>query len=387
MIVICEECGKKYQIDISKIKGDTAKSRCKACGQVITIRKPRMSETKTLETPAMPSSPNPGNGIPSEAQAPSPGKEAREVSEKGARRVRRSLRKGRIGLRGKMFVLFVCVPIILMAGAGLFYMKQIYALSDFITNEGTRAATQLAETVIAENARSVAKQTSLYLESHRDLKKENFNNNAEFKKIAVQKVGRTGYTALYELPGSDGVWRTWAHVNPKIIEIDMSKLAKPLGKAFPGFWRVYTGVRNGKESRGYYTWQDKDGRFRDKFMVCTPVEGTRFVIASTTYLDEFTMPMNILEQKAKDLTLRTRNMNMQILAGTLVLIGLIVSLYGQRLISRIKHLTEVTERISIGELSAEIEVKSKDELGMLAEAISRMQDSIRLSIERLKRRR
>ncbi|MBW2000099.1 MAG: HAMP domain-containing protein, partial [Deltaproteobacteria bacterium] len=280
-----------------------------------------------------------------------------------------------------------CVPIILMAGAGLFYMKQIYALSDFITNEGTRAVTQLAETVIAENARSVARQISLYLNSHRDLRKEDFNNSAEFKKIAVQKVGRTGYTALYELPGPDGTWRTWAHVNPKIIGIDMSKLAKPLGKAFPGFWRVYTGVRNGKESRGYYTWQDKDGRFRDKFMVCTPVEGTRFVIASTTYLDEFTMPMKILEQKAKDLTLRTRNINMQILAGTLVLIGLIVSIYGQRLISRIKHLTDVTERISVGELSAEINIKSGDELGMLAEAISRMQDSIRLSIERLRRKR
>ena len=55
-----------------------------------------------------------------------------------------------------------------------------------------------------------------------------------FKTLAVQKVGQTGYTALYELPGSDGIWRTWAHVNDKIIGIDMSKLKKPLGRSFPG---------------------------------------------------------------------------------------------------------------------------------------------------------
>jgi HAMP domain-containing protein len=35
----------------------------------------------------------------------------------------------------------------------------------------------------------------------------------------------------------------------------------------------------------------------------------------------------------------------------------------------------------------EIETKSKDEIGDLAEAIARMQESIRLSIERLQRRK
>ena len=122
-------------------------------------------------------------------------------------------------------------------------------------------------------------------------------------------------------------------------------------------------------------------------MVCTPVVGTSYIIASTTYLDEFTMPMKRLEGRAKGLTKETRNINVQILAGTLILIGLIVSFYGHQLISRIKHLTDVTERISVGELDAEIEIKSKDELGTLADAISRMQDSIRLSMVRLRRRK
>jgi len=50
-------------------------------------------------------------------------------------------------------------------------------------------------------------------------------------------------------------------------------------------------------------------------------------------------------------------------------------------------LTDAANRISVGELGVEIENKSKDEIGELAEAITRMQDSIRLSIERLRRRR
>jgi HAMP domain-containing protein len=49
-------------------------------------------------------------------------------------------------------------------------------------------------------------------------------------------------------------------------------------------------------------------------------------------------------------------------------------------------LTDLAERISVGEMDAEINIESSDELGTLGEAISRMQDSIRLSIDRLKRR-
>ena len=78
---------------------------------------------------------------------------------------------------------------------------------------------------------------------------------------------------------------------------------------------------------------------------------------------------------------------MAILGATLLLIGLIVSIYGHRLIGKIRSLTEVADLISVGELGREIDIKSKDEIGDLAEAIARMQDSIRLSIERLRRRR
>jgi HAMP domain-containing protein len=312
-----------------------------------------------------------------------------ELDPSAAERVRvKPVRKaGAFNLRTKMLLLFLFVPLILMIGASWLYLWKLEQMSELLTKESTKNANQMAEDKIADLSTAVAIQCRLYLLAHPELKKEDFMNDMGFKTLAVQKVGLTGYTALYEMPDSDNIWRTWAHVNPKIISIDMSTLKKPLGRNFAGFWKIYTGVKGGKRSQGYYTWQDKDGKFREKFMVCTPVAGTPYVVAATTYLDEFTGPIKLMESRAKILTEKTRLITWAILGATLLLIGIIVFAYGHRLTGKIKSLTDVTERISIGDLGIEVETQSRDEIGELAEAISRMQDSIRLSIERLRRRR
>jgi HAMP domain-containing protein len=294
---------------------------------------------------------------------------------------------GSMNLRTKMLLLFFFVPLLLMVGASFLYIWQFDKMSALLTNESTKIVNQMAEEKIADLSTAVAIQCRLYLLAHPELKKEDFMNDMGFKTLAVQKVGLTGYTALYEMPDPDNIWRTWAHVNPKIIAIDMSTLKESLGRNFPGFWKIFSGVKGGKRSLGYYTWQDKDGKFREKFMVCTPVAGTPFVVAATTYLDEFTGPVKLMETRASLLTEKTRLITWAILGGTILLIGLIVLIYGHRLTGKIKSLTDIAERISIGDLGIEIETKSRDEIGELAEAISRMQDSIRLSIERLRRRR
>ena len=37
--VACSNCGKKYRVDEGKIKGQTAKFRCKSCGETVVVRK------------------------------------------------------------------------------------------------------------------------------------------------------------------------------------------------------------------------------------------------------------------------------------------------------------------------------------------------------------
>ena len=385
MIVICEECGKKYKIDPSKIKGKAASFKCRTCTHLIVVSKPvpppvqPAPETRTslesitakLDDSSTDSEPD------SEKQKETAGKNKAQLRS----------RSGHFGLRAKMLLLFLFVPLVLVIAASLLYMWQLENMSDLLIQESAKIVNQLAEEEIADMAASAAMQCKLYLMSHPDLIREDFNEDMGFKTLAVQKVGMKGYTALYELPGSDGIWRTWAHVDPKIVGIDMSRLKEPLGRNFPGFWKIFAGVENGKKSQGYYTWQDKDGKFRDKFMVCNPIAGTRFVIAATTYMDEFSGPVRLIQSQAKDLTEKTRLITWAILSCTLLLIGLIIFIYGHRLTGKIRTLTEVADRISVGELEIEVETKSKDEIGELAEAIARMQESIRLSIKRLQRRR
>ena len=385
MIIICEECGKKYRIDPSKIKGAAARFKCRVCTHMIMVSKPQaassadsqvdLSATDTAIASADTEAPAAGPEIKLDSSA------AERISVKSARK------SGLMNLRTKMLLLFFFVPLILMIGASLLYLWQLDKMSALLTNESTKIVNQMAEDKIADLSTAVAIQCRLYLLAHPEINKEDFMNDMGFKTLAVQKVGLTGYTALYEMPDPDNIWRTWAHVNPKIIGIDMSTLKKPLGRNFAGFWKIYTGVKGGKRSQGYYTWQDKDGKFREKFMVCTPVAGTPFVVAATTYLDEFTGPVKLMETRASLLTEKTRLISWAILGGTILLIGVIVLIYGHRLTGKIKSLTDVAERISIGDLGIEIETQSRDEIGELAEAISRMQDSIRLSIERLRRRR
>jgi predicted Zn finger-like uncharacterized protein len=390
MIVICEACGKKYRVDPEKIKGRAASFKCRACAHSIVVSKPEQPATEP-RAPKPKSSPRTTQesittAIDDQSSPSAPGPDTAETVP-GAAAVQRPGKAGRFGLRAKMLILFLLVPMMIMAGATLFYLWQFEKTTTLLTKKGARAVNRMAEEKIHDLSVAVARQCKLYLESHPELKKENFGKTPGFTSLAVQKVGLTGYTALYQLPGSDGVWRTWAHVNPKIVAIDMRTLRKSLGKSFDGFWRIYSGVKGGKTSQGYYTWRDKDGQFRDKFMVCTPIAGTQFVIAATTYLDEFTGPVRMMESNAKALTNRAKRFTFAVMGAMLLLIGIIVSLYGHRLTGKIKSLTEVADRISVGELDMEINTKSKDEIGDLAEAIARMQVSIQLSIERLRRRR
>jgi methyl-accepting chemotaxis protein len=74
--------------------------------------------------------------------------------------------------------------------------------------------------------------------------------------------------------------------------------------------------------------------------------------------------------------------------GLLLLVIVITAVYVARgFTNPIVQLTQVAERISLGELDAKIDIHRKDEIGELAEAVSRMQASLQAAIERLRARR
>ncbi|MBW2428113.1 MAG: HAMP domain-containing protein [Deltaproteobacteria bacterium] len=65
-----------------------------------------------------------------------------------------------------------------------------------------------------------------------------------------------------------------------------------------------------------------------------------------------------------------------ILLGSTVLPVLIISWFSARaIVTPIMKLTDAAERMSLGELNVKFDIKSKDEIGLLAPTIGRMQTS------------
>jgi HAMP domain-containing protein len=64
---------------------------------------------------------------------------------------------------------------------------------------------------------------------------------------------------------------------------------------------------------------------------------------------------------------------------------LVVLVFGLRLAGRIRTLADAVARISTGDLTAEVATGSRDELGILAEAVARLRENLRRSRERMSR--
>jgi len=244
------------------------------------------------------------------------------------------------------------------------------------TIEGALRA--MGEDLILKKATSAATQLEVYFKGHPGYVLADLREDPTFREIAVQPVGQTGYTAVHEL--GTGINRF--HTNPKVEDFDLHNLATKL----PGFWKILEPHLAGTVTKGYYEWQDADGKIRDKYMVCVPVGGSPFGVAATTYIDEFKSP--IVRLKA------TFGMVVQDQIRTIAIVGLVTLLvaivaamsFSRRLTTPLKHLSDVADRISMGDLDASIRVQTRDEIGQLAESLRRMQISLRAAIMRLRRR-
>jgi methyl-accepting chemotaxis protein len=75
-----------------------------------------------------------------------------------------------------------------------------------------------------------------------------------------------------------------------------------------------------------------------------------------------------------------------LLAVTAILVSLIAWRTARSLVRPIVQLTQMADRMSTGELDVKLDIRSRDEIGMLAQAFGRMQNSLRKAMERLEQR-
>jgi HAMP domain-containing protein len=257
-------------------------------------------------------------------------------------------------------------------------------LSATSLKESKTALDRLGEKIIQEKAKDVATQMEIFIKSHPKMKRQDFSNDPWLKDIAVQKVGETGYTAVH-----DDKAINYFHVNPKIVGEDLHNLADKL----PAFWKILEASLKGPAS-GYYDWKDADGKIRPKYMYLSPVKDTDLIVAATTYIDEFSKPTKAIDEKMKKIERgyldeyekKYQMFYLAIVAAFFVLL-VVIYLYSRSVIRPILYLSEVADKISMGELDTPIKVKAKGEVGVLAESIERMQTSVKTAIVRLQKRR
>lgn len=260
-------------------------------------------------------------------------------------------------------------------------LKELSATS---LKESTTSIDRLAEKIIQEKAVDVAAQIETYIRFNPRVKKEDLNKDLWLKSVAVQKVGETGYTAVHDTRGIN-----YFHSNPQIVGMDLHDLATRL----PAFWKILEASLKGPAS-GYYDWEDADKKIRPKYMYLAHVKGSDLVVAATTYIDEFSKPSRAIEEKMSQLQnsyLGEYEKKFQIFyVATLLVLAvllLVIYFYSRSVIQPILSLSDIANRISMGELDTPINIRAKGEVGLLAESVERMQMSVKTAIERLQRRR
>jgi len=185
----------------------------------------------------------------------------------------------------RLVLSFLAVTILPLAAMSLVGLRAGNHVSSLAVTQSTEALRQVGEEAIREKALDVAAQVALYLESQLEsasARPENLMSDQDLAAIAVQPVGETGYTAVYDQEGI-----VYFHADPALVGTNMRSLAR----ALPAFWSIYERSLQGAESDGYYRWKDADGTMRDKYMSCVPVEDTPLRVAATTYIDEFYRPI------------------------------------------------------------------------------------------------
>ena len=284
-------------------------------------------------------------------------------------------------ITARLILSFLLVSVIPLALLGFLGLRAMDSMRSLAVGKSTQALREQGEAAIQQKAVDVARQVELYLASHSELlalAPEDWPKDAELANIAVQPVGLSGYTALYD---QDGV--VYAHANPAMVGRNMRELAEQL----PAFWAIFEASLDGTPVGSYYEWQDADGSLRDKYMSCTPVGDSGLRVAATTYIDEFSQPIQQTESEINVIYAIARGF----LLAALVVLSALAVLLGLRLawgISQpILEVADAAEKVEAGEyqaVSLENVSRRSDELGRLAAVFQRMVSQVYSREQRLK---
>jgi methyl-accepting chemotaxis protein len=437
MIIICEDCGKKYRIDPNKMKASTGSFECKVCQHKILVEKEDLKKgflTKA-EAPSEPSHPD----LPEQTSGEQSASNAMESTDKAS--------SGKqFGLVPKVVAIMLLVSLLpLSIYWFITFQKNSERMrqnTEMLSSQITSGLTDHVDEWIDKNVRvlqaiaTMEDMTSMHPEKQKELLKavqkaypwmylvfttDRYGQNIARSdgKTLKDYSDRSYYKDI--VGGKTLSWQTLIGKTSKKPALVLSVPIKQNGKLVGV---LANAMKIDDISKRIATWKqghtgfaflvDEKGKVvahqvqeyvnKQKNMAHHPlVSAVKKGQSGTIYFEDekgatqignvrrtkygWALAIQQLEKEAFQTLKKDQQFAYLLLGITVLVVCMIAWFSGRAIVAPIQKLTDAADRISIGELDVEIKLNSKDEIAALGNAIARMQDSIRLSIERLRRRR
>ena len=128
---------------------------------------------------------------------------------------------------------------------------------------------------VDEKARVISKEVENYLRAHPEMSLKDLQENKEFQDIAVQPVGKEGYSFVFDSQSLINYF----HKEPQRIGYDYNTMEK----TFPELWKMFKETSEKGFSEGFYYRDEPDGSISHKY--------GRFVQIPVKTADEISMSL------------------------------------------------------------------------------------------------
>ena len=457
MDIICDSCGKKYRVDETKMKGESARVKCKACNNIMVVNKPA-PVSHSVPEPSY-KEPEPAYKEPEPEIPPPPPRPERYVERPIARGedvedLTREAppfyggQKVRFGLFGKIITVMLIVSLLPFAIFWGITLRE--------TNERIRTDT---EALMAQTARGLGNQVDGWVNNNVSILRTAARlpeiitmDGAQQKPILETIQKQYPWMYLVFTVGTDGMniarnddvplkdysdrqyYKTimrgknlsWQTLIGKTSKKPALVLAVPIKNEDTTVGVMAAAMNVDEISKNIATW--KKGQTGHAFLV----DEKGFVISHpnrqyvakrknlnshplianyrkkgwttiTTRFDTtdeqsalghvrsnnygWALALQQENQEVFSALNRVQKFALTLLGCTILLVSVIAWFSARAIVTPVMKLTDAAERMSLGELNVKIDIKSRDEIGLLAQAIGRMQTSLRLAMNRLRRKR
>jgi nitrate/nitrite-specific signal transduction histidine kinase len=299
--------------------------------------------------------------------------------------------KVRFGIRSKILIFFLALSFISLGVISSLAFRTIYQVSflvkqnsmtmgEQVARQSIAALEDLGRTLIQRRALYTADEMALFMQYYPYLGTSELKANTELREIAVQRVGQTGSTMVYDNTGT-----VYFAADPKMVGVNLLKVGGEPVSFASIVERSFKG-----EASGYYNWTDTKGEVRAKYMHCIPVEGTNLIVAAATYIDEYSAPAEELEahiistvqatnEYVDEQVQKTQWIFTGVFGGMILLATAVIFLLSGAITRPIRALTKGAEVIAKGELDYNIKAETGDEIQLLAEQFNDMAKALKES--------